>query len=82
MFVTNFKFTKLGLQVLYGGMPWFYFERWFYSAFPSVELDFGPQHLRIDAKRRERIKQFLIVVAIPLVIAVIYDMVKEILESR
>lgn len=65
-----------------GGIPWFYFERWFYSAFPSVELDFGPQHLRIDAKRRERIKQFLIVVAIPLVIAVIYDMVKEILKSR
>jgi len=63
-------------RYLMGGAPWLYFEGWFYEAFPSTELAFGPQHLRTEVQRRKRIRVFITVVAIPLLLAFVYDVVK------
>lgn len=69
-------FTNWILRYFMGGAPWRYFERWFYDAFPATELAFGPEHLRVEVQRRKRIWMFITVVAAPLAIAFVYDIVK------
>jgi hypothetical protein len=64
---------------LFGGAPWFYFERWLLEAYPSIELDFGPEHLKLASNRRKRIGQFFVFVVAPLGAAILYDIVKTLL---
>lgn len=65
---------------LLGGMPWFYFQRWLLDAYPSIELDFGPEHLKLASNRRKRIGQFFVFVVAPLGAAVLYDILKNLLR--
>jgi hypothetical protein len=61
---------------LLGGLPWGYFKPWFYSAFPSIDLQLGPSHQRLDEVRRRRIIQFAMIVILPILVNVVYDVMK------
>lgn len=43
---------------------------------PSTEFDFGPEHLKLEKKRRNTIVIVLTVVIIPILVSFIYDIIK------
>jgi len=61
---------------LMGGVWWACCQQWLMSAYPSIDLDFGPEHMKVEALRRRRIRQFLLIVAVPLCVAFLHDMMR------
>lgn len=73
------------IQYLYNRIigPWFvgYFWApflldWLFELWPSIEFDFGPEHLKYEKMRRNRLYLFFIAVILPIIIAVSYDLAK------
>ena len=54
----------------------FLIHEWLEGAWPTIELDVGPNHLKSAKKRRHHISFFVVVILIPLIIAIIYDVYK------
>jgi hypothetical protein len=77
---TYIKFFILWFfRFIFGICALYFIEEWFFSAWPKVELDIGPEHLKVEKIRRNRIKFFIYVVILPLFVTFIYDMIKQIL---
>lgn len=49
---------------------------WLLNSWPSIEFDFGPEHMKIEKQRRVRIAVVLSMAIIPTAIAIIYDSIK------
>jgi hypothetical protein len=59
------------------GLPFGLWGRnWVLSAWPPVELDIGPEHGKEEKLRRERLKVFFILGVAPVLVAVVYDLLK------
>lgn len=60
------------------GFFWGAFEvrRWFFNLWPTIELDLGPEHLRIEKKKRKKLYTVLGMIIIPIVAALLYDIIK------
>ena len=60
------------------GFFWGAFEvrRWFLNLWPSIELDMGPEHLKIEKNKRKKIYAVFALVIIPIVTALLYDIIK------
>lgn len=56
------------------GFAWGAFEvrRWFLDLWPSIELDIGPEHLKIEKNKRKKVYA----VIVPIATALLYDVVK------
>lgn len=59
---------------LFGTMVWSSISKWFYEAWPRVELDFGPEHLKTAKNRRKRVQFFFVSIVLPLCIAIISEL--------
>jgi hypothetical protein len=46
------------------------------TLWPSLELAIGPEHTQIEKKRRNWILGFIVLVIIPLVVSIVYDLLK------
>lgn len=57
-----------------GTMVWSSISKWFYEAWPRVELDFGPEHLKTSKNRRKRVQFFFVSIVLPLCIAIISEL--------
>ena len=55
-----------------------FFRNWVMGLWPRVELDVGPQHKNIRKQRRGRIIAFAGVILVPLLLTMIYDIIKGI----
>jgi len=77
-FVTHplFKYV-INLLIIYAvGFFWAFFLRdWLLSLWPTIEFDFGPEHLKIERSRRNRIIVFITLAVIPIILAFAYDYV-------
>lgn len=60
------------------GAPWV--RAWVLSAWPDIELDFGPPHLHIEKAKRQRLFAVATLVVLPVLVNVIYDVGKVILK--
>jgi hypothetical protein len=59
------------------GLPWaFQIRHWILSMWPSIEFNFGSAYLRPD-NRRQKLNWTLTMVILPIVLAAIYDVLKE-----
>lgn len=47
---------------------------------PRIEFDFGPEHQRYERQRRARVQFALVTVALPTIVAIVYDLIKAILH--
>ena len=56
----------------------FYLRNWLLSLWPTIEFDFGPEHLNIEKSRRNRILVFITFAVIPIVLTLGYDLVKSV----
>ncbi len=54
----------------------FLLTTWLGNLWPAIEFAFGPDHLRLEEVRRKRIFAFLAYIIVPLIPALIYDLVK------
>ncbi|MFA5047623.1 MAG: hypothetical protein WC516_01135 [Patescibacteria group bacterium] len=54
-------------------------EDWVLKLWPSVEFDFGPEHQKAEKNKRKRLWLFFSVIAVPLLLASIYDLIKKLL---
>ena len=52
---------------------------WFLQLWPEIELDLGPEHLKIEKVRRMRLKIAFVAVVLPIIASLSYDMLKRIL---
>jgi hypothetical protein len=68
-----------GLRWLLGNIaaPWV--RDWILRAWPDIDLDVGHEHAKLEKMRRDRIKVFLTAVVVPLLVALVYDIVKHFL---
>jgi hypothetical protein len=66
---------------LLGGMaaPWV--RDWILGAWPTLDLDLGPQHLKLEQMRRNRIAAFFVLGVLPFLVQLVYDLVKTILRT-
>lgn len=62
-----FGVTWLGV-LLWGSLVWGQVSRWFWAAWPRIELAFGPEHLRLASRRRKALAYLATVVAVPIVL--------------
>ncbi len=51
---------------------------WVLGAWPSIDLDFGADHLKIEKMRREKIGVIITLVVIPILISIILDVIRAI----
>lgn len=60
------------------GLLWgaFAIRSWLLDLWPSVEFSFGPGHHHVEAQRRRRLAAVISLVAVPIAVAVAYDLVK------
>ena len=59
------------------GIPWApYIRSWLLTLWPSIEFDFGPEHLKIEKLRRVRIALVFSIAIIPIVLLIGHDLVK------
>jgi hypothetical protein len=65
---------RLFLGMLWGA-PWV--RSWLLSAWPSIELDFGPPHLHKEKTKRQRLLAVATLVVLPILVNVIYDLGKS-----
>lgn len=63
------------------GYLWGAFEirRWFLNLWPTIELDLGPEHLKIEKRKRKKIYAVFGLIIIPIFTALIYDLFKHII---
>lgn len=62
------------------GITWAILLRnWLLSLWPEIEFDFGPEHLKIERKRRIRISLFIFVGVIPIIVSVGSDLLKSLI---
>lgn len=54
-------------------------RRWFLDLWPSIELDLGPEHLKIEKKKRKKIYTVFCLVIIPIIATIIFDIIKFII---
>jgi len=73
--MVDFVLTWINRWLL-GNAVWVFVSEWFYRAYPDVDLDFGPEHLKREKMQRHRVGFLAITVALPLVVAVLYDVAK------
>ena len=66
---------------IFGNAVWLIFSDWFWRAYPDVDLDFGPEHMNREKVRRHRLEFLAVTVAIPLVVAFVYDVIKLVFKS-
>lgn len=59
-----------------GGIPALPVREWILRAWPDVELDLGPEHLKLEKMRRQRILAFVMAVLVPLLVAIVYDIAR------
>jgi len=59
------------------GIPWApYIRRWLLTLWPNIEFDFGPEHFKVEKKRRMRLAMVFSVAIIPIVLSIGYDLAK------
>lgn len=60
------------------GFLWGAFEvrRWFLNLWPTIELDLGPEHLKIEKNKRKKVYAVLAMIIIPIITALLYDIMK------
>jgi hypothetical protein len=61
---------------VWGAIP---LTNWLLGAWPNIDLDFGADHLKIEKKKRERIKVALTMIIIPVVLAIVQDLIEKII---
>ena len=66
---------------LVGGLaaPWL--RDWIVAAWPTLDLDFGPEHFKLEQIRRSRIGAFLVLGVLPFLIQLVYDLTKTLLRT-
>jgi len=69
-------FWTWGSRWVLGNCVWFFVGGWFFSAYPDVYLDFGPDHFKRDKLLRARFAFLGTAVALPFAIAVVYDVLR------
>jgi len=52
-------------------------SKWFLSAWPNIELDFGPEHLKEEKKKRERIFVVITVIFFPILLSMLQGLIKS-----
>ena len=48
---------------------------WLLSAWPSIEFDFGPDHLKHEAIQRRKIKNLMIFLLIPFILSMVVELI-------
>jgi len=62
------------------GIPWASeVRRWLLNLWPEIELDFGPEHLKVEKLRRLRISIVFSIAIIPIILTIVYDIAKSFL---
>ena len=51
-------------------------RRWFLNLWPSIELDIGPEHFKIEKQKRKKLYAVAVLVIFPIVTALLYDIIK------
>jgi hypothetical protein len=69
-------FANVFLAWMQGLWIAFWIDRYLARMWPSIELDLGPEHLRVERHRRRRLKWVGSAIALPLLIRTVYDLVK------
>jgi len=69
LFVVLSWFTRL----LLGLTAWGLVKDWWWKAFPSVELAFGPEHMRLAERRRKTLAFLFTAVIIPIVLTILLE---------
>jgi len=64
---------KWGLGFLWGA---YFVRKWLFAMWPSIEFTFGLPHQQHEKKRRKRLNTVGALVILPIVIKVIYDLIK------
>jgi hypothetical protein len=66
------------------GLGWgaFSVRRWLLSMWPSIEFDFGLPHLQTEAIQRGRLAAVSALIIVPILISMIYDVLKNLILSR
>jgi len=66
---------------LLGGVaaPWI--RDWILGAWPTLDLDLGPQHLKLEQMRRNRIVAFFVLGVLPFLVQLAYDLLKTVLRT-
>lgn len=59
---------------LEGLLPVLFLQKWALKLWPSVELDVGPEHQKIEKSRRKRLRWFFLIIIAPLLIDFISKM--------
>jgi uncharacterized membrane protein len=78
--VNNPVVNFIGIWVafwIFGLLPAISARDWLLAAWPSIELDTGPEHQKIQKIRRNRIAAFITLVVIPLLVTSVYDLIKK-----
>jgi hypothetical protein len=50
---------------------------WILELWPLIELDLGPEHLKIEKRRRARLAIVTAAIVLPILLRVLYDIVKS-----
>lgn len=50
---------------------------WLLSCWPSIDLDFGAEHLKIEKKRRKRVQVIWTLVVVPILLAIVQDIIQK-----
>lgn len=73
-----FLYVMLWLWRWLLGLAWgaFAIRSWLLDLWPSVEFSFGPGHHQVELQRRRRLAAIISLVAIPIAIAIAYDLIQ------
>lgn len=74
--ILSTPFAQLFLYWIWGTGAAYRARAWLFEAWPYIELSFGPEHQLIPPKRRKAVAFVLTGIVVPLMVAVIYDMLK------
>lgn len=77
---SNIIFLSLIRTLLFwlqGILPLWWLRDWVLKLWPSIELDFGPEHKKSEKRRRKRVGLFFLVIIIPLLLNLIYDLLTK-----
>lgn len=72
----TYNFTLYLLGFCFGVFPAFSIRNYFGKLWPYLEFQIGPIHELEESRKRDKIRNLITLIIIPLILAILYDVLK------
>lgn len=73
----TYNFTLYLLGFCFGIFPAFYIRNYFRKLWPYLEFQIGPNHEQDESRKRAKLRKLITIIIIPLILMILYDVVKQ-----